>query len=253
MQSNLSSIVFKSMRQLPTFLLFATLGLLICGACCRKQITREGKCYPHKKGICFNDGTPKNDRVAYLPDSFYVENKWIKNRVNQYITECYSGLMHCAQEPILYNRYIGRPVIRYTNFAGITIPVTVTVTQKNHKWFITTIIYTQNWEPDSSYIFDLNLKFIKAVPNEKVRVKKRIERQLSWNEWRTFWQKLDSLGYPDMSGLSKERSPIAVCGSTNYFEIHTKSHYFFTDQPDFIVDELLRLSAYDEYWEKQGS
>ena len=236
------------MKRLHAIIIFGILGMNILAACCRESAIKEGKCYPHNKHVCSKDGKPLNATISYLPDSFYIDSSWHKNLVETFFIEAYTRLMHCANEPILYNHYIGRPVIRYSNFGGITIPVTVSITKKGRFWNITTIIYTKNPEPDTSFLIDWKTKAIKAVPNEKVHVRKRFERQLSWNEWNAFSQKLDSLGFPDMNVLKTKQNSKAACGSEDYLEIHLKDRYYFTNRPGQIAMELLRLSDYDEYW-----
>lgn len=231
-------------------ILYILSSILIVTACCHQKLQKEGKCYLHTPDICAKNGAPLSEKISFLPDSFSINSRWFPNQIWPIFQEDYNKLMRCSHEPILYNRYLGKPIFRYTNFAGITIPVTITISKNHDFWYITTTIYNGNPKPDTSFYINWETKEVRAVPNKKVGIRKQLKRRLSWREWSSFSQKLDSLGFPAMQYLTEPDRSTAVCGSESFLEIHTRKAYFFTNHPNQIAEEMIRLSRYHEYWEK---
>lgn len=221
---------------------YILLGLLLvsCG-----QIPNERDYYPKDSTISTIKGAPIDMHPFYFPTILHKDTMVIKTEMDTFMQLYFSSALFAAQEPILYNYYLGHDIYRFLLLRSFHKPVVFILHKDSDKVWLT----TKELDRYPHYIEILQPKLVTPTllpngaidskePNRKEDVivdsisiadrngKFRVNetKQLTEKEWTEFEKLLNN--YRFWSANPYEEIP-GCDGSEWIIEAHIKNKYWF--------------------------
>lgn len=222
-------------------------GILISffiGACNSFSDTNDN--YPKDTTISKPNGKLKDSLTFYFPATIKIDTLVTEIKLDTLKQKAYSAYLYNANEPILFNYYLGHDIYRFVWSRAFNPPIIFTLNKDEDKVWLTTktldrhpIVMDIEWtdfvppptnpdgtpdtiseyirpEPDSVTKAD---RFAKIVINET--------KNYSNTEWTKFEQLIKDANY---WGMVPTYNTIGQDGSTWIIEAHTKNKYWFVDR-----------------------
>jgi hypothetical protein len=201
------------------FKLFILVIPLIITSC-----NRDDYHYPQNTHVSSNQGEPNDPLVFYFPDTIKTEKKTIAITLDTFKLKWYSGDLFCANEPILYNYYLGHDIYRLLYLRAFHNPIIISLNKDNDRIWLTTKELSDEADFNDTGIHNNHLKDSHKITTEIIVNK---TRKLTHYDWLNFELLLDSCEYWNSEPTN---SRIGLDGSEWILEAHLSNKYWFVDR-----------------------
>lgn len=198
--------------------------------------------------ISETNGTPRDSLSFYYPTTIQKDTQIFKTDIDTLILNRFSSALYSAQEPILFNYYLGHDIYRFSWLRAFHRPVVFTLHKDGEKvWLTTKILDKQpnymeiktiafvppkilpNGEIDTteSMRYD-ELAFDSVIkPDRKANIVMNETKQLSEKEWKEFENLLNDYSFWHAKPYEKSSG---LDGSRWTIEGHLKDNYWFVNR-----------------------
>jgi len=204
--------------------------------------------YPKDTTVSGVNGIPKDSLSFYYPPTIQKDTQIFMNDIDTVMLIWFSSALYSAQEPILYNYYLGHDIYRFLWLRSFHSPVVFSIHKDGDKvWLTTKELDKQPYFMEIDYV-----KFVPPVilPNgeidttgsnnnndlpvdpvskadRKANIVLNETKQLSTKEWKEFEKLLSD--YSFWSAKPYEKSS-GFDGSEWIIEGHLKNKYWFVNR-----------------------
>lgn len=195
----------RTMR--PIYFFFV---LLFCFSCERQGADKPVYIYPNELIVSDKDGTLApfnsyfpNQLMFRISDSAYIKRNYLYT--NEGLCQM---LLEAAEEPILYNFYIGRDIYRWICGRSMRFKFVITLNKENNRVWADVKVLDTKYEDWKGFFYEYNRD-------------KSYTKELSLKEWNFFEDK-----FGNKFDYNKEtESYPQIDGSVWWLEIHKKDFY----------------------------
>jgi hypothetical protein len=234
------------MRTIIATFFLAHILTSLCG-----QTITDIKNYPNDSLLSTINGTPKDSTTFYFPNTIQVDSQNFKTEIDTILLSWFSGDLYAANEPILFNYYLGQDMYRFLWLRSFQRPVVFTIKKSENQITLTTKILDREAQEDNLAYDPREWQGKENIPEKHLKdglkkKKYRIERygdtlviikhaktaslvynktkKLSKDEWDQFESILNECSFwtskPCVNGLGLD-------GSEWIIEGHFKHKYWF--------------------------
>ena len=217
-------------------------GLLFASC---SQVTPINDNYPNDTTFSKTDGKPKDSLTFYYPTKIKRDKHTINTEIDTFMLNWFSSALYSAQEPILYNSYLGHDIYRFLWLRSFHRPVVFSLHKNGNKvWLITKILDRQPIFMDTHYVTPLILPdgeiditesnmdnelpidtVIKA--DRKAIIVLNETKQFSETEWKEFEKIIADCSFWTLKPCIEK---FGLDGSEWIIEGHLKSKYWFVNR-----------------------
>lgn len=226
-------------------ILFFSLVLLFFSC---SQTATDKDYYPKDAAISGINGTPNDSLSFYYPTAIQRDTQLFNTAIDTFMLNWFSSVLYSAQEPILYNYYIGHDIYRFLWLRSFHRPVVFSLHKNADKVWLTTKELDRH--PNFIEIHYVNFTPPVILPNGEIDTTESNEdselpvdsvskadrkativlnetKQLSEKEWNEFEKLLNDYSFWSAKPL-EERS--GLDGSEWTIEAHLKNKYWFVNR-----------------------
>ena len=192
-----------------------------------------GDCYLNDLKISSIQGYPYNDSIPYFPAFIVRENQATTTDIDDVLQKIYSSVLYSAQEPILYNYYLGISVYRFTWLRTFHKKIILSFSRNNTSINLTTI----------------QLEFSGSGKGDAVVLSDET-KPLTVQDWEEFERLLHAYSFWSAKPCIDDQP--ARDGSSWIIEAHVEDRYWFVNRwsPDVDFSKagefLIAKSGLDE-------
>jgi hypothetical protein len=197
--------------------------------------------YPKNMFISNNEGAPKDSTTFYFPS--VIEDKITD--IDTFTQNWYSDVLHAAEEPVLYNFYLGSSSYRFLWLRAFNDPIVISLHNKDGKVWLTLKRLKETLEStNSKYItkYQNDLTGEELEPSFKVltdpvdtlagakfeyQIISSETKQLTGKEWKEFEKLLSDCSFWTAEPHIEDWG---LDGSQWIIEAHLKNRYRFIDR-----------------------
>ena len=162
--------------------------------------------------ISTTQGYPYNSNILYLPSFIKKQNEVLVTEIDVVTQKLCSSLLYSAQEPILYNYYLGSNIYRFLWIRSFHSKILLSLTKDDSRITLTTI----------------KLEFSGSVDGTAIILSDEM-KQLTINDWEEFERLLENCSFWSMQPYIDDDS-YARDGSSWLIEGHLKEKYWFVNR-----------------------
>jgi hypothetical protein len=241
--------------------IYILLGFLFI-SCNLKQSKNDN--YPKDAKVSDSNGKPKDSLSFYFPAIIKKDTTFIKTGFDSLTNNWYSKTLYAAQEPILYNYYLGHDIYRFLWLRAFSRPVVISINKDGAKIWLS--IKALNKQIDIADILPQITFLLPASGySGKPKVKMSIEQNtkadrkanlilnntiaLSERDWVEFENLLKNCSFWTMAPID---SRLGIDGSEWIIEGHLKNKYWVVNRwsPENVFREaglfLIKKSGLEE-------
>ncbi len=137
-------------------IIFFYLGLLFASC---SQTTTEKDYYPKDTTVSKTNGTPRDSLSFYYPTTIQRDTQVFKTEIDTFMLNWFSSALYSAQEPILYNYYLGHDIYRFLWLRSFHRPIVFTLHKDGGKVWLT----TKELDRQPNFIQIRYVKFVPAI------------------------------------------------------------------------------------------
>jgi len=210
---------------------------LVLGGCSKSNSSHS--VYPEKSDITNKEGIPIDSNVSYFPKTLLTDKSFYNEIPDHDIDNDWPDGLYNFKEPILYNYFLNKEIIRLSWERAFNGPVMIKLVKSGGEVYITTKMFNLypnrprlrhiiRFTPPSlkkgwKYKKQENVKYEEVSLPEAVLVINKT-RKISVTEWNIMLKKLDEIDYYHI------RPPYNGCGidgSVWLLETHLSDGYYY--------------------------
>lgn len=237
-----------------SYILYISLILTILSVSCDKQRAGQYK-FPQDTLISSKNGMAKNYLVNYYPSNLRINDFPENQKINSELAKIYSIYLFAAEEPVLYNFYLGRDVYRLSIVESRGYTRIFTLNSENGKhWLVQKKIIKQ---PPIELILDLyssksgtidslwidTVNSLYGIDIENMRYYKKSGKKITDKEWRHFKKILADFHFEKIEPIQDYNGKD---GAVWILEIHQDNKYWVINQwePEETNEQMYRLGSF---------
>ena len=166
--------------------------------------------YTRDSKISTTQGYPYHSHTPYLPSFIKRQNEVVATEIDVGWQKLFSGLFYSAQEPILYNYYLGASIYRFLWIRSFHSKILLSLTKDDSRITLTTI----------------KLEF-SSYDHEAIILSDEM-KQLTIHDWEEFERLLENCSFWSMQPYIDNTN--ARDGSSRLVEGHLKEKYWFVNR-----------------------
>lgn len=219
--------------------------LLYCGC---KETANKNFNYPKNETISNVQGVPNDSLTYYFPDSITFDSQVFQTNLEVFKLNWYSSALFSAEEPILFNYYLGHDIYRFLWLRSFHKPMVFSLHKDGNKVWLSTkqlnkqpqfidITWSKFVEPfmtadgeiDTANLDEKYHNRVDSVikADRKANIILNQTKQLSNEEWAEFESLLNASSFWTSNPLE---TSFGLDGSEWIIEAHLKEKYWFVSR-----------------------